>query len=218
MFLFAVFVKVEKFSFARLLGVILAVLGTTLTALNDASNEDEAGDRQSLLGDLYSLIAAIGYATYTVQARVLCPQDEDLYSMQILLGYVGLCCSIPLLPVAIFSLNSVKLSWSVIGVLACKGMLDFVITDYLLLRSVVLTNATVASVGLGLTIPLAFLVDWAMGKLDSFSPASLLGALAVAAGFLIVNLTGHDEPTPDALEQPVLEKETVPKARSGTLV
>jgi solute carrier family 35 protein F5 len=54
-----------------------------------------------------------------------------------------------------------------------------------------LTNATTASVGLGLTIPLAFLVDWVLGKGNATTIQSLLGPVAIAIAFLIVNLTGN---------------------------
>ena len=64
-------------------------------------------------------------------------------------------------------------------------------SDYLWARAVVLTNATVATVGLGLTIPLAFISDvlW-MGQPGDqvISVSSIAGALAVLAGFVLVNV------------------------------
>ena len=74
-------------------------------------------------------------------------------------------------------------------ILVSKGMMDFLITDYCLFRSILLTSPTVATVGLGLTIPMAFFVDWIMGKGGIESIYSLFGAIAVSIGFLIVNLT-----------------------------
>ena len=53
-------------------------------------------------------------------------------------------------------------------------------------RSIVLTSPTVATVGLSLTIPLAFLSDAAMGKLKG-GAGEVLGALAVTAGFVLVS-------------------------------
>jgi solute carrier family 35 protein F5 len=194
-FLFAVLVRVEAFHTVKLAGVLLAVAGTVLTTMGDiAVSEESSGvdaERHVLTGDLFSLMAAIGYAFYTVQVRVLCPQNEDLYSMQLLLGYVGVVATIPLLPVACYALTQVTFTPKIAAVLVVKGLLDFVITDYLLFRSVILTNATTASVGLGLTIPLAFLVDWVLGKGNATTIQSLLGPVAIAIAFLIVNLTGN---------------------------
>lgn len=53
-------------------------------------------------------------------------------------------------------------------------------------RSIVLTSPTVATAGLSLTIPLAFLSDAVMGKLRG-GAGEVLGALAVAGGFLLVS-------------------------------
>jgi solute carrier family 35 protein F5 len=65
-------------------------------------------------------------------------------------------------------------------------------SDYLWLRAVVLTNATVATVGLGLTIPLAFISDLVMKQPNVLTPSSVCGALTVLVGFVLVNI-GNDE-------------------------
>jgi len=205
-FLFAVVIRVERFRWAKLAGVLLAYIGTALTTMNDLSNDDPDDNSNVLLGDILSLLAAVGYAVYTVQARVICPQDEELMSMQLLLGYVGIICVVPLLPIAIYSATQVNITWQIVGILMGKGLLDFVITDYLLFRSVILTNATVASVGLGLTIPLAFLADWILDKLGAVSAASICGAVAIALGFLIVNLTGENDN--EEHKEPLVEGES----------
>jgi solute carrier family 35 protein F5 len=189
--LLAVLVRVETFSWAKLLGVLLSFVGTALTTLADAGDDEDQG---TILGDLFAFIAALAYASYSVQVRVLCPQDEELYNMQLLLGYIGILCLIPLAPVALYMiLTQVQLTPRIFGMLLVKGLLDFCLTDYLLFRSIILTNATVATVGLGMTIPMAFLADWAVGKLGAVSIYSILGALAVTVGFLIVNLVPEKE-------------------------
>ncbi len=65
-----------------------------------------------------------------------------------------------------------------------KGLLDNVISDYLWARAVILTFAIVASVGLGLTIPMAFVADSIMGDPDVESHlGDVLGAACVLFGF-----------------------------------
>lgn len=49
--------------------------------------------------------------------------------------------------------------------------------------------------GLGLTIPLAFGSDLVMGKPDVFTTSSILGALAVLVGFVLVNVGNDDDGT-----------------------
>jgi len=169
-----------------------------------------------VLGDLAGLISAIGYGTYTVLIRSLCPRNEDQYSMQLLLGYIGLFNGVLLLPIAVkraFFDRCSPLDQSVLGYhgdeypslsvdvassceritalvfayLIAKAFFDNVLSDYLWARAVVLTSATVATVGLGLTIPLAFLSDWLLGRSGLTTPESVVGAFSVLVGFLLVN-------------------------------
>jgi solute carrier family 35 protein F5 len=206
-FLFAVLTKDENFGSIKLLGVILGVCGSCLTTLQDthsspaSSSLNSTGgidDAQSslnnpLLGDLLGLMSAIGYGAYAVQTRLLCPHDESLYSMQRLLGYIGLLNLVVLSPIAFWLLlGRVELSAVVFWFLVVKGLFDNVLSDYLWLRAVILINATVATVGLGLTIPLAFASDVMLGKTDVLTPGTILGALTVLAGFVLVNV-GNDE-------------------------
>jgi hypothetical protein len=77
--------------------------------------------------------------------------------------------------------------------LVVKGLFDNVLSDYLWLRAVILINATVATVGLGLTIPLAFASDVMLGKTDVLTPGTIVGALTVLAGFVLVNVGNDDD-------------------------
>ena len=70
-----------------------------------------------------------------------------------------------------------------------SGFFDDVVSDYLWGRSVLLTSPTVATVGLTLTIPMAIVVDLALGNRAILSsPLSLVGAALVVVGFGIVNV------------------------------
>ena len=139
-------------------------------------------------------------------------------SMQLLFGYIGVWNLILLLPVAIWVILSsnaaaesqgtdpskwasssdgstdvvhTTLTWSILIFLLLKGLLDNVLSDYLWARAVILTSATVASVGVGLTIPMAFAADWIMGNGHSTQGGEVLGAISVLIGFVFVNLDGE---------------------------
>lgn len=213
-FLIALLMKDEKFSCWKLLGVLLGLAGSILTGLHDArtggddgsgrirllfgemmeSLDDDAGaddDDLHLWGDILSVISASFYGIYTVMVRLLCPQDESLMSMQLFLGYVGLWNMAILAPIAIYQLgiaHSATLTAWVFGCLVVTGLFNNVLSDYLWARSVILTSATVASVGLGLTIPFAFVTDVLMGVEDVLNPESIFGAGFVLFGFVLVNL------------------------------
>jgi solute carrier family 35 protein F5 len=216
-FLFAVITADEHFNCTKLAGVLLGVSGSILTAMHDSSHPDnDDGSATSniqrrfltsqchegdclaappLLGDVLGLLSAVGYGTYAVQTRVFCPKNESLYSMQTLLGYIGLLNLVVLSPIAIYQLLSGKteLAWIVLGFLVVKGLFDNVLSDYLWLRAVMLTNATTATVGLGLTIPLAFASDVVLGKADVMTAEQVLGAFAVLVGFVLVNIGNDDD-------------------------
>ena len=191
-FFLSVLLQVEPFRWLSLAGVLLTVLGTTLTTMHDARDQDEEGEDNYdpvlvVKGDMFSLLAAVGYAVYSIQARVLCPEDEELFSMPLLLGYVGAIVAVPMMPMAVFQFWQLEgVDLHLIKMLVIKGLLDFVVTDYLLFRAVILTNATIANVGLGLSIPLAFAAD-AVVKSQQFSILQLSGAAIVLFGFVMVN-------------------------------
>jgi solute carrier family 35 protein F5 len=204
-FIFALLLKDEQFAWMKLAGVLLGVSGSCLTALHDASSksssDSDAVRNLELFGDFLGLISAVGYGAYAVQTRVLCPRDEALYSMQLLLGYIGLIDLIVLSPIAIYqSITSVQIPLFVFLFVVLKGLLDNVISDYMWLRAVILTNATVATVGLGLTIPLAFASDIILGKSDVLSTGSVLGALIVLLGFVFVNIGATSIPGSDSIQ------------------
>lgn len=181
------------------------------------ANTTTSSQQRSVLGDCAGLFSAVGYGAYTVLLRHLCPKDEDRMSMQLLFGYIGTLNMVILLPVAVFVIISTNaadehvhdsteqqashendttdstahttLTRSVFLYLILKGLLDNVLSDYLWARAVILTSATVASVGVGLTIPMAFLADWIMGN-DSrvTSSGDVIGAVFVLFGFVFVNI------------------------------
>jgi solute carrier family 35, member F5 len=165
------------------------VIGDRVLSLQE-QNEGNTNDDNPVWGDILSLLSAVFYGVYAVMVRVLCPHDESLMSMKRFLGYIGLYNMLALSPFVIWQVgsNSSTLSVFVIVCLIGKGLFDNVLSDYLWARAVVLTSATVATVGLGLTIPLAFLSDIAMGRHDVLNVESLVGALAVLMGFVLVNI------------------------------
>lgn len=192
----AILTRLETFSLWKLLGVLGCVVGTALTTVDDASEEGNV-----IMGDAMALAAALMYAAYTIKVRIFCPENEELYSMQLLLGYCGTVCFISLLPVGAFVIwsNLHALTPYIFGVIVIKGIMDFCVTDYCLFRAIVLTNVTVATVGLGLTIPMAFLADWVLGKSDGLGIYGIFGALAITIGFVIVNVAPEHTSTDEKL-------------------
>lgn len=109
-----------------------------------------------------------------------------------MLGYIGLLNLVLLSPaiiaIAALSLDNIKMiTGTVFGFILLGGICDQVISDYLWARAVVLTSPTVATVGMSITIPLAFVSDLVLSKPGAGSFLSAVGALLVIFGFLFVN-------------------------------
>lgn len=224
-FIFSLTCGDEKFTKWKVLGVSMTLAGSIFTTLKDASNSnDNESDlhQQQLWGDVAGLISAVGYGGYTVLVRVLCPKDENRMSMQLFLGYIGLINMTMLSPFLLWVIprmngtstqdnNEVgqdggqgdvpyyethQLTAFVFVCLVIKGLFDNVLSDYLWARSIILTSATVATVGVGLTIPIALLSDtFVMGHGDVMSFGNCFGALLVLVGFIFVNIgeSGDDD-------------------------
>ena len=217
-FMFSICCGDESFTKWKVLGVSVAFLGSILTALQDASAaDDNYGEdlddnyKYQLWGDAAGMIGAIGYGGYTVLVRVLLPSDENRMSMLLFLGYVGLFNMLVLSPFMVWDIADINgagdqshekdnqsgdanyahhLTWFIFGCILVKGLFDNVISDYLWARSIILTSATVATVGLGLTIPLALLSDVFIMRRgdDVLNTGSIFGAIFVFLGFIFVNI------------------------------
>ena len=237
-----IFAKTEIGTRRKFLGVVLAFLGSCWTSLVDfnqdttitttsSSASASSPFSSSIWGDVTGLIAAMGYGMYTVLLSSLCPKDESTMSMNLLLGYMGLFQMIfwsPWLLLSDFNATNgmqsrflivqqeanhkTNLTWPIFSCLILKGLVDNVLSDYLWARAVLMTSATVATVGLGLTIPLAFVSDALLAPLimdkDQTNSTStsggvqpvdvrsnihhIVGAVLVLIGFVLVNI-GHDQ-------------------------
>lgn len=239
-YVLAVMLALEYYSSWKLWGVLAAVAGTALMAIHDDSTDSATKGyaysdvitytysgtlpldefefpSTSRWGDTLVVLAAVAYATYTIQVRLFCPKNEELYSMHLLLGYIGALSLILLAPVAIwlFITEQIQMSWWTFFLVFLKGLFDFLISGYLLFRSIILRGVTVATVGLGMSIPFAFLGDLLIGKDDIFSWYSTVGALACIVRFMIVNLAPlteyqhSKEQSKEATEDHLSKKESI---------
>jgi len=216
-YVLAMLLSLDFYSSIKLLGILAGVAGMALTAIHDDQNDhNDDGPPEykysdvitytyntttdipsefefpttNTWGDTLAVLAAGAYATYTIQVRLFCPENEELYSMTLLLGYIGALSLLPLAPVAMWLIISeqIRMSSSTFALVVVKGLLDFLVTDYLLFRAIIMTGPTVATVGSGMSIPIAFMADLLMGREGVFSLYSIIGALSCVFGFLVVNL------------------------------
>lgn len=195
-FLFAVVFLNEKFSWVKLVSVVLCMGGTVVVSLGDSSSSSlTAVNSSPVLGDILALVSAGLYAVYITIIRNKLPDDDDeksgKVSMAQFLGFLGLFNLIIFLPVALV-LNFTKLepfytlTWKQFGLVVGKGLLDNVLSDYLWAKAILLTTTTVATAGLTIQVPLAAVVDALTGNAPSLS--DYIGAAIVMLGFVGINV------------------------------
>mmetsp|Transcript_42545 Transcript_42545/g.70997 ORF Transcript_42545/g.70997 Transcript_42545/m.70997 type:complete len:422 (-) Transcript_42545:50-1315(-) len=192
-FLLSVAVLKEQFTFRKLTGVALCIIGTTMVTVRDSSGAD---GHESSIGDLMTLVSAMLYAVYTVALRKMLPDDERI-STALFFGYVGLFNLVFLAPVLMFQqfsgkFNIFNLSERALRLTVLKGLFDNVFSDYLWVRAVLLVGPTVASAGMAIQVPIAIFVEILIGHADwihQYVSASLMigGGITIVSGFLAVS-------------------------------
>ncbi|GAB4841328.1 hypothetical protein Ancab_022054 [Ancistrocladus abbreviatus] len=197
-FLFSLAFLGEKFTWFKLVSVLLCMGGTIIVSLGDSGTSGtglSAINSNPVLGDILALMSSGLYAVYITLIRKKLPDDDDgksgKVSMAQFFGFLGLFNMIIFLPVALV-LNFTKLepfyklTWKQLGLVVGKGFLDNVLSDYLWAKAVLLTTTTVATAGLTIQVPLAAVVDSLTGN----APRSTdyIGAAAVMIGFAGINI------------------------------
>lgn len=194
-FLVALVFLEEKFTWLKLISVLLCMVGTIIVSLGDSGSGSNAAASNPVLGDILSLLSAAFYAAYITLIRQKLPDEDDKVqgrvSMAQFLGFLGLFNLLIFFPVTLI-LEFLKLelfnnlTGKQFGLIIGKGLLDNVVSDYLWAKAVLLTTTTVATAGLSIQVPLAAIVDSLTGNAPHLM--DYVGAVAVMAGFTGLNI------------------------------
>lgn len=194
-FLVALVFLGEKFTWLKLISVLLCMVGTIIVSLGDSGSGSNAASSNPVLGDILSLLSAAFYAAYITLIRQKLPDEDDKVqgrvSMAQFLGFLGLFNLLIFFPVTLI-LEFLKLelfnnlTGKQFGLIIGKGLLDNVVSDYLWAKAVLLTTTTVATAGLSIQVPLAAIVDSLTGNAPHLM--DYVGAVAVMAGFTGLNI------------------------------
>ncbi|KAJ9169742.1 hypothetical protein P3X46_017899 [Hevea brasiliensis] len=186
----------EKFTWVKLVSVLLCMAGTIIVSLGDSKTGLSAIASNPLLGDFLALISAGLYSVYITLIRLKLPDDDDdgksgQASMAQFLGFLGLFNLFIFLPIPlILDFTMLEpfnmITWKQFGLIIGKGLLDNVLSDYLWAKAVLLTTTTVATAGLTIQVPLAAIIDSLTGNAPRFM--DYLGAMAVMIGFAGINI------------------------------
>ncbi|BCR88669.1 uncharacterized protein ACHE_41233S [Aspergillus chevalieri] len=202
--IFGAFLRVEKFTLRKFLGVIASLLGIILISRVDLSTPDapapdDDGDNGSFphkspaeiaLGDAMAAFSAIMYGVYTIVMKRQCG-DESRVNMPLFFGLVGFFNMVLIWPGFIimhfsglenFELPPTDRVWTILLVNSASSLLSDIVWAYAML----LTTPLVVTVGLSLTIPLS-LVGQIVLQNQYASPLYWVGAIIVFLSFLFVN-------------------------------
>ncbi|CAI2173665.1 16576_t:CDS:2 [Funneliformis geosporum] len=207
------FVKVEKFTFLKLVAVLISFFGVYLISNGDTSNKPNDSlhpTNNSLFGDFLALIGAFFYGCYTILLKLRI-QNESRVNMPLFFGFVGIFNVILLWPLfwllhfvglEPFQLPQNSTIWIMVAINALIGTF---LSDYLWLIAVLMTSPLTVTLGLSLTIPLALLGDFFKGFF--MSTGYFFGVIMVTSGFIGVNFLEIKEKSNDRKPEIYLENE-----------
>ncbi|RPA84332.1 hypothetical protein BJ508DRAFT_206294 [Ascobolus immersus RN42] len=207
-----VYLRIEKFTNLKFSAVLISILGIIIVSSIDIDtpsvvspsiagrDEQTVGisggtlpktPTQIFLGDTLAILGALSYAFYTTLLKYRVRSESRLPTRHFF-GFVGLINLLLLWPGLVFlhvtglepfELPSTKSIWIILGI---NAGITFT-SDICWAVGMLLTSPVLATVGLGLTIPLAMLGDHLLGKGSPVGGWYWIGAAAVGVGFLLVN-------------------------------
>ncbi|PBP21388.1 vacuolar membrane protein [Diplocarpon rosae] len=208
---FGALVRVEHFSYKKLIGVLASLAGIILISSVDLSSKDNDDNRGSFphksqgeiaLGDAMAFGSAVMYGIYAVvmKKRIV---NEDRVSMPLFFGLVGLFNVIFMWPgffildftgVEEFTLPPTGKVWAIVLLNSASSF----ISDYAWAYAMLLTTPLVVTVGLSMTIPLSLIGQIILNTQYS-SALYWIGAFIVILSFLFINHESHDESEPQVI-------------------
>jgi len=194
--IFSSILGLEKVSLGKILGLLLCFGGAVMVGFEDETNNDTDLQKTKFWGDIIAFISAAIYGMYITCIRLKVPDDTDPQdsglSMQLVFGYIGIINITALFPLSLaFTLINFDdidtVSFGIIAFIFINTSFDNLLADFLWGRSTLLTSPTIATLGMSLTIPLAIVSDFILGKSDaSGKKYSIFGAILVVLGFTLV--------------------------------
>ena len=143
---FAVLLLSERFTYLKLGFIMMLMVGTAMVTISDAESTS-SGEKASasVFGDALCLLSAVFYGMYTVSIRKQLKGDDESVPMTLFFAFMGALIFLvvgSILGILFISgLRFGTLSWSTLGIIIIKGLLDNVLSDYLWARAILLIGA-----------------------------------------------------------------------------
>ncbi|CDK27481.1 unnamed protein product [Kuraishia capsulata CBS 1993] len=204
----------ERFSWLKMLSVLVAVLGVFVVAYSGSSGADNDSSKypHRLLGNLIILAGAVLYGFYEVlYKKLMCPPSSAVsarrqatfsnFAMSVIGFWTFSCLWIPLLLVHVtnihrFSFPASSLEWGLI----LASLLSNICFSCSFLALMALTSPVLSSVASLLTIMLVGVFEWVAFGIK-VSSSQLLGYLLVVVGFGVLTYASWSEISEEELDE-----------------
>ncbi|OSX67390.1 hypothetical protein POSPLADRAFT_1042614 [Postia placenta MAD-698-R-SB12] len=219
--------RVETLTLVKIGAVATSFIGVVLVSASDSSQTNPGPPAPSsslnpdrinsmtmfayvhILGDALALLSALFYALYVTLLKVRI-RSESRIDMQLFFGFVGLFNILTCWPIGILlhitGVERFEMPYTSKAVLALLINMGITLSsDYIYVIAMLKTTPLVVTIGLSLTMPLAVLGDFVLGK-----PAKIqviVGAAVVLCSFILVGLEdAHNAEEPDLLTGRIIEE------------
>ncbi|KAJ7110100.1 hypothetical protein C8R44DRAFT_801373 [Mycena epipterygia] len=225
--------RVEMLTLAKIGAVATSFGGVLLVSLSDSVQPKQPSGAASrplahvtelaprpILGDSLALISALFYALYVILLKVQM-RSESRVDMQLFFGFVGLFNILSCWPIGIFlhliGAEPFELPNRAAVAALVINMGITLSSDYLYVLAMLKTTPLVVTVGLSLTIPLAVLGDFILGRFTRGQV--ILGAILVLISFVVVGLDNEKVKTrEDVVEDEVSDEQDAALSESVELL
>ncbi|KAL7285157.1 hypothetical protein ACG7TL_000249 [Trametes sanguinea] len=193
--------RVESLTIVKIATVVTSFVGVVLVSLSDSSQPGSPDPplpstgmshlpSMPIVGDALALFSALFYALYVTLLKVRIRSEERI-DMQVFFGFVGLFNILACWPIGVIlhltGVEPFQLPSTSKAVMAL--LINMAITlssDYIYVIAMLKTTPLVVTVGLSLTMPLAVMGDFLLGR--PARPQVMVGAAVVILSFLALGL------------------------------
>lgn len=183
-------VHLELLSKAKVLSIILSIIGVILVTCNDNPVTEIVSRNNIMWGNLLALGGALCYGVYSILLKLNVKEDSRI-DMKLFFGFVGVFNLFLLWPpiVIMDKLGYEKFELppnSYVYLIIFTNCAASFLADFLWARAMLLTSPLTVTVGLSMTIPVAMVCDFIF-KFRWNSPIYMLGAAFICISFYTIN-------------------------------
>ncbi|OWB76673.1 hypothetical protein B5S32_g828 [[Candida] boidinii] len=212
--------KVEKFTYHKLLAIIVSIIGISCIAISDTAEENssylfsfklitifdnEIKLQNPLLGDFLALCSAFFYGSFIIFMRLKMGEETDPEDDKLVFMYLGIFTLILVWPVLVvfdyigFESFQLPQSKTILLIVLLAGLSNC-ISDYCSILASLLTTPLITALSMTTGIPISMICESLFYHQTNTSMAYYLGIILIFSSFIFTNLEGEKEVEKLAIE------------------